>query len=463
MRVASLNAISDTSLTVGVWIDAGSRYETRESNGSAHYATETCPHVWVWEVRAAVGLTRLVPRANVVQNVDMDKFPLHTHFLEHMTFKGTQKRSRVGLETEVENMGGHLNAYTSREQTVYYAKVFPQDIEHGLDILSDILGKSLITARSVEDERSVITREMEEVEKSVEEVIFDRLHLAAFRDHMLGATILGPVENIHHLEPKHLRNYVETNYTTDRMVVVAVGAVDHDQLLGAVERYFGGFRTDPAGYTPYTRPRWMALAPPAADVAQQEEDNEAPYYEKYAGMKVTDAIPMMEDAEIAQFQQDRFALLQKADPNFQPAFCEQYSAFNTCYRDTGLFGVHAACHPDAVRPVVEELMFGINRLADGITEAELERAKRELRTILFASQDNTTNLAEEIGRHLLVYGRRIPPAEMDQRLSAITVDEINRVATEYLRGREIAVTALGPIDNMPKLEEIKQMNNMAKA
>ena len=134
--------------TVGVWIDAGSRYETAKNNGAAH-------------------------------------------FLEHMAFKGTSKRTQRNLEVEIENMGGHLNAYTSREQTVYYARVFKDDVPKAMDILSDILQNSLLDYGAIERERDVIIREGEEVGKLYEEVILDRLHETAFMGTGLGRTILG--------------------------------------------------------------------------------------------------------------------------------------------------------------------------------------------------------------------------------------------------------------------------------
>lgn len=138
---------------VGIWIDAGSRFETERTNGTAH-------------------------------------------FLEHMAFKGTKKRSQTDLELEVENMGAHLNAYTSREQTVYYAKAFSKDLPKAVDILSDILQNSTLGEAEIERERGVILREMQEVETNLQEVVFDHLHATAYQGTPLGRTILGPTQNI---------------------------------------------------------------------------------------------------------------------------------------------------------------------------------------------------------------------------------------------------------------------------
>ena len=189
---------------VGVWIDAGSRYETEKNNGAAH-------------------------------------------FLEHMAFKGTQKRTQRQLEVEIENMGGHLNAYTSREHTVYYARVFKDDVPKAMEILSDILQNSLLDDAAITRERDVIMREAEEVGKQYEEVILDHLHETAFRGTGLGRTILGPEENVRNLSRDDLKNYISTHYTSDRFVVAAAGAVDHAQLIDLTEQHFGNLPRTPAG------------------------------------------------------------------------------------------------------------------------------------------------------------------------------------------------------------------------
>jgi mitochondrial-processing peptidase subunit beta len=196
MRVASETVQGSETATVGVWIDAGSRYETAENNGAAH-------------------------------------------FLEHLAFKGTAKRTQQQLEMEIENMGGHLNAYTSREQTVYFAKVFKSDVGKAVEILSDILLNSKMEESAIEREKDVILREMTEVNKHQEELVLDHLHATAFQGTGLGRTILGTEENIVNMHQRHLKDYVATHYTAPRMVIAGAGAVNHDELCGLAAQYFG--------------------------------------------------------------------------------------------------------------------------------------------------------------------------------------------------------------------------------
>merc|ERR1711976_221703 len=184
MRVATEDSGAPT---VGLWIDTGSRYETAANNGVAH-------------------------------------------FLEHMAFKGTSKRSQTDLELEVENIGAHLNAYTSREQTVFYAKCFSQDISRAVEILSDIIQHSKFGEIEIERERGVILREMQEVESNLQEVVFDHLHAVAYQGTPLGRTILGPTANIKSMTRDDLVTYIQTHYKGPRMVMAGAGGVNHQEL-----------------------------------------------------------------------------------------------------------------------------------------------------------------------------------------------------------------------------------------
>jgi len=204
LRVASETVQGSETATVGVWIDAGSRYETAQNNGVAH-------------------------------------------FLEHLAFKGTEKRTQQALEVEIENMGGHLNAYTSREQTVYFAKVFRQDVGRAVEILSDILLNSKVDPAAVERERDVILREMSEINKQHEELVLDHLHATAFQGTGLGRTILGPEENIRSLQRSDLLDYIQQHYTAPRMVIAGAGAVDHAELCDLAGKHFGSLPTSSSG------------------------------------------------------------------------------------------------------------------------------------------------------------------------------------------------------------------------
>merc|ERR1711910_98399 len=200
MKVATENSGASTA-TVGLWIDTGSRYENANNNGVAH-------------------------------------------FLEHMVFKGTEKRSQTQLELEVENMGAHLNAYTSREQTVFYAKCLSGDIGQAVEILADILQNSKLGEQEIERERGVILREMQEVEMNLQEVVFDLLHAVAYQGTPLGRTILGPTQNIKSISRDDIVQYINTHYKGPRMVLAGAGGVNHAELCSMTTKHFAKIGID---------------------------------------------------------------------------------------------------------------------------------------------------------------------------------------------------------------------------
>jgi len=407
MRVATEQSYGETA-TVGVWIDAGSTYEDEKTNGVAH-------------------------------------------FLEHMAFKGTKNRTREQLEVEIENMGGSLNAYTSREQTVYYAKVFKQDVPKAIDILSDILVNSKFDKASLESERSTILREMEEVNKDTSEVIFDHLHAAAFQGTPLGRTILGPAENVRSITRDNLVQYIQTNYHTPRMVLAAAGAVNHEEIVALTEKHFSGlpssadFGVRPA--SPFTGSQILVrddtLEEAHVAVAVKGVSWSHPDYFTFM---VLQAIIGSWDRAIG------------GGKNLSSRLCEivasqklaySLTTFNTCYSDTGLFGTYVTTDPHNLDDLLYNIFHEYVRLGRNVTEGEVERAKTKLKANILMQLDGSTSVAEDIGRQLLTHGRRLTPAEIHLRISAITVSDVMRVARDYLEDVDPVVAGVGLLEGIP--------------
>jgi processing peptidase subunit beta len=407
MRVATEESFGETA-TVGVWIDAGSVYEDAKTNGVAH-------------------------------------------FLEHMAFKGTKNRSKEALEVEIENMGGSLNAYTSREQTVYYAKVFKNDVPKAMDILSDILSNSKFEERYLESERSTILREMEEVNKDTSEVIFDHLHAAAFQGTPLGRTILGPEENIKSITRDNLVQYIQANYHTPRMVVTAAGAIKHEEVVALAEKHFTSL-------------------PSSIEFAHRTPS-------EFTGSLVNVRDDTLEDAHVAVAVKgvswshpDYFVFMVMqtlvgswdrtigGGKNLSSRLCETISvmdlahsltSFNTCYSDTGLFGAYVTADPHKLDDLLFEVIREWVRLGRNVTEGEVEKAKSKLKASILMQLDGTTAAAEDIGRQLLTHGRRLTPAEIFMRINSITVKDVIRVAREYFEDVDPVVAAVGPTEYLP--------------
>ncbi|XP_059452667.1 probable mitochondrial-processing peptidase subunit beta, mitochondrial [Corylus avellana] len=412
LRVATESNLAARTATVGVWIDAGSRFEAEETNGTAH-------------------------------------------FLEHMIFKGTERRSAWQLEEEIENMGGHLNAYTSREQTTYYARVLDKDVPRALDVLADILQNSKFDEHRISRERDVILREMEEVEGQTGEVIFDHLHATAFQYTPLGRTILGPAQNIRTITKEHLQSYIQTHYTAPRMVIAASGAVKHEDVVEEVKKLFTKLSADPT-----TATQLVAKEPAfftGSEVRIIDDDMPlAQFAVAFNGASWTDpdsiALMVMQ-AMLGPWTKSASGgkhmgseLAQRIGIN---EIAETMISFNTNYKDTGLFGVYAVAKPDCLDDLAYAIMYETTKLCYRVSEANVIRACNELKSSLMLRIDGTSPVAEDIGRQLLTYSRRIPFAELFARIDAVDASTIKRVANKFIFDKDIAIAAMGPIQGLP--------------
>jgi len=414
LRVATeANPYAETA-TVGIWINSGSRFENDANNGTAH-------------------------------------------FLEHILFKGTKTRTVRDLEVEIENMGGSLNAYTGREQTCYYAKVMKKDVGKAINILGDILLNSQLSDAAIQRERDVILREMEEVNKQTSELVFDHLHATAFQHSPLGRTILGPEQNIRTINRQDLVDYMNTHYRGPRMVLAAAGAVDHDQLVKSAEDVFGKVPDE----TPETSVAALVTKEPALYTGSSVYDRSPDQQQcclavafKGAAWTDPDSVPLMVmqtllggwDRNNTSGKHAGSVLTQKiATDNLADAFM----AFNTNYHDTGLFGVYAVTDRDRSPDLSWVIMNEVTKLCYEVKEADVARARNQLKASLLFMQDSNQHVAESIGRELLVYGRRIPKAEMFARIDAVDADTVRAVADRFIYDQDIAIAAVGDTQFLP--------------
>lgn len=404
-----------STATVGVWIDAGSRYETAQTSGAAH-------------------------------------------FLEHMFFKGTGRRSQKDLELEVEDMGGHLNAYTSREQTAYYAKVRGRDVPRAVDLLADMLQNSKLEASTIERERDVILREAQEIEGVPYEVALDHLHATAFQGSPLSRTILGPAESVKALSRDDLAAYIARNYAAPRVVVAAAGDVDHDDLVKLAGEAFAALPAEGPSAAA------LAAAEPStfvgSEVRLRDPDLGALHWTlAYRGAAWTDkdavALQVLQ-ALLGSWDAAGSAGADAASP-LAPlvaanGLATSFSAFNTNYADTGLFGLYATAEAGDDAPhddLAYAVMDSITGLAYRIDDDDAQRAKNAALAALLFAADGTTGLAEELGRGLLVYGRHVPRAELAARINALTAADLRGAAKRFFVDQPIASAALGDTQFLP--------------
>jgi len=411
LRVGSETVAGSETATVGVWIDAGSRYETAANNGTSH-------------------------------------------FLEHMAFKGTSKRTQQQLEMEIENMGGHLNAYTSREQTAYFAKVFKKDVGKAVEIISDILLNSKMEEAAINRERDVILREMSEVNKNQEELVLDHLHATAFQGTSLGRTILGTEENIRGLTRQDLVDYITTHYTAPRMVIAGAGAIDHKELCDLASEHFGKLPAAPPGGVDIAMEPAIFTGSDYRVKFNSEDVAHIAIAFPTASWTSEYAFPLMlmqlmlgsYDRAHGMGKNHASHLCQDVAEN---ELCYSLNTFNTCYKDTGLFGIYAVCPDNKVDDTCWYAMNNLIRLVHTPSDAEVERAKVSLKAAMLMNMDGHNNVAEEIGRSLLNYGRRMTPAEIFSRIDAVTTSDIRATAGKFFNDQDLAIAAVGGIHELP--------------
>ena len=346
------------------------------------------------------------------------------------------------------------NAYTSREQTVYFAKVFKKDVGRAVEILSDILLNSKLDEAAIERERDVILREMEEVNKQQEELILDHLHATAFQGTGLGRTILGPEENIRSLKRSDLTDYIHTHYTAPRMVIAGAGAIDHTELCSLASQYFGKLPSAPkSGAVVAMEPAVFT----GSDIRVKfNSEHTAHVAIAFQGASWTSeyAFPLM----LMQTMLGSYDRSSGMGKNVASKLCQQVaehelansiSTFNTCYKDTGLFGVYVVAPDNKLDDLAWYLMNNLVRLVHAPSVEEVERAKVNLKATMLMGLDGHSNVAEDIGRQLLTYGRRMTPAEIFCRIDAITVDDVKATAAKFINDQDHALAAVGGIHELP--------------
>ncbi|KAF0975433.1 hypothetical protein FDP41_005427 [Naegleria fowleri] len=408
-RVVTEPKVGETS-AVGVFIGAGSRQENVLNNGVAH-------------------------------------------FLEHMYFKGTNKRSKVDIEAEHERTGSLLNAHTSREYTAFTIQCLKNNVDRSVNSLSEILLDSKLDEKEIDAERSVILLESEDVSQSVEECVYDELHRTAFPDSGLGLSILGPVENIKKLSRQQMIQYQKDFYTAERMVLVGTGNVDHDKLVKLAEQNFGHLQS--ATRTPRPLAEYQ-ITPEYIGSDVRVETDEVNGLQGAIGfqgpglasgdMVVINLIQFILGAfDISQGAPGKYAASNMAQYIGEQGWAQQVLPFLHGYSDTSLFGVKFVNDGgEDTDYLMVEILRQMTRLCYKVTTAELERAKNLLKLSVLSQYDGTLkNVLEEVGRQTLLFNRRPSAAEMFARIDAITVDDVKRVANTYIYDKEPVLVGVG--------------------
>uniref|UniRef100_A0A7N9ARF8 Mitochondrial-processing peptidase subunit beta n=1 Tax=Mastacembelus armatus TaxID=205130 RepID=A0A7N9ARF8_9TELE len=416
LRVASEDT-GHATCTVGLWISAGSRYESEKNNGAGF-------------------------------------------FLEHMAFKGTKKYPQAALEQQVESIGAHLSAYTSREHTAYYMKTLAKDLPKAVELLSDVVQSCSLNEAEIEQQRTVALRELQEVEGNLQEVCLDLLHATAYQGTPLGHSVLGPSSNARTLTRQDLVDYINSHYKAPRMVLAAAGGVNHEELVGLAKSHLSGVSFE------YEGDAIPVLSPcrfTGSEIRVRDDDLPLAHIAiavEGASAASPDVVPLMVANSIigsydlthggGKHLSSRLARLA-----VEKNLCHSFQAFHSSYSDTGLLGIYFVADKHHIEDMMHWSQNAWMNLCTTVTESDVARGKNAVKASLVGQLNGTTPICDDIGRHILNYGRRIPLAEWDARIDAVTPKMLRDVCSKYIYDKCPAVAAVGPIEQLPDYNRMR--------
>ena len=394
---SGIDVVTDTmphlqTASLGVWVNAGSRDERRDENGISH-------------------------------------------FLEHMAFKGTRRRTARQIAEEIEAVGGDLNAATGAETTAYYARVLKADVPLALDVLADILSEPAFDREELIREQNVIVQEIGAVADTPDDLIFEHLQLVAFPDQPLGRSILGTAKTVRSFDGAKLREYLARNYRGPDMVVAAAGAIEHQAVVAEVERCFSSFNG------PASPPPEPASFGGGSHVEKRELEQ----------VHIALALSGVPQTDPALYSLQAFTNVLGGGMSsrlFQEArekrgLCYSIYSFHVPYSDVGMFGLYAgtdaADTSELMRLIVEE----IANTAETLSEPEVARAKAQMKAGLLMALESSGERIGQLARQMMTYGHPIAVDELVAKVEAVTVESARAAGRALLRRGKLATAVLG--------------------
>jgi predicted Zn-dependent peptidase len=359
-----------------------------------------------------------------------------SHLLEHMAFKGTTRRTARQIAEEIEAVGGDLNAATSVESTAYYARVLKADVPLALDVLADILSDPAFDPEELQREQNVIVQEIGAAEDAPDDLIWDRLQTTAFPNQPVGRSILGTRDTVRSFDRRKLAAYLGRNYRAPDMVIVAAGAVEHGAVLAEVERRFAAFDGPPA---PPPEPASFV----GGSHIESRDLEQVHVALAMPGLPIRD--PRLYDLQVfASALGGGMSSRLFQEVREQRGLCYAIYAFHAPYSDTGMFGLYAGTDAADLPELMEVTVAEINKAAETVNEAEVARAKAQMKAGLLMALESSSARAEQLARQMIHWGRPIPLDELVAKIDAVTVESARAAGRAMLARGRIAVAALGP-------------------
>ncbi|MFI0485876.1 M16 family metallopeptidase [Actinomadura sp. 9N215] len=366
-----------------------------------------------------------------------------SHYLEHVLFKGTKRRTALEISAAVDAVGGDLNAFTAKEYTCYYARVLDADLPLAVDVVSDMVAASVNRPEDVEAERGVILEEIHMRDDDPGDLIHDEFATALYGDTPLGRPILGTEDSINALSRDRIHGYYRQHYVPSRLVVSVAGNIDHDDVVKLVSRAFAEHLT---GDAEPAAPRLDGTPAPVdpRNVVIDKDTEQAHIILGGAGVSRTDdrrfALGVLNAALGGGMSSRLFQEIRE-----KRGLAYSVYSYTAQYADSGIFGVYAGCQPAKAEEVLSICRDELYKAGGvGLTEEELERGKGQLRGAMVLGLEDTGSRMSRIGKSELVYESLLPVDEVLARIEAVTLDDVRAIASEVLAAPQ-ALTVIGPV------------------
>ncbi|MFF2928018.1 M16 family metallopeptidase [Streptomyces celluloflavus] len=403
LRIVTETLPSVRSVTFGIWAHVGSRDETPSLNGA-------------------------------------------THYLEHLLFKGTERRNALDISAAIDAVGGEMNAFTAKEYTCYYARVLDSDLPLAIDVVCDMLTGSLIEAEDVDAERNVVLEEIAMTEDDPGDCVHDLFTHTMLGDTPLGRPVLGTVDTVNALTPERIRRFYKKHYDPTHLVVTAAGNVDHTKVVRLVRRAFEqAGALDGSAATPVApRAGTRTIRTAGAVELLNRKTEQAHVILGMPGMARTDdrrwAMSVLNSALGGGMSSRLFQEVRE-----KRGLAYSVYSYTSGFADCGLFGVYAGCRPGQVHDVLGICREELDKVAsDGLTDDEIRRSIGQLRGSMVLGLEDTGALMHRLGKSELCWGEQMSVDEMLDRIAAVTPDEVREVARDVLGGRP-SLSVIGPL------------------
>lgn len=384
------------TVSMGIWVSVGSRFEEATINGISH-------------------------------------------LLEHMAFKGTTSRSALQIAQEVENVGGVMNAYTSKDVTAYYVKVLKEDASMALSILADIFQNSTMDKDELAREKGVVLQEISQTADAPDDIIFDYFQETAFPDQPMGRPILGSAQTVQSITSETLLSYMHGEYSAPRTVISAAGRISHDFLVNEVEKLFT--KLPAKGHRDMLPARYVG-----GEFRQKKDIEQVNILLGFPGLAYQDDLFYAQTILSTLLGGGMSSRLFQEVREKRGLVYTIYS-FATSYTDSGLFGIYAGTGEKEVKDLLPVVCDELLKVGSTLTEAEIERAKAQLKAMVLMKRESTSARCEGNARNMAIWGRVIPKEETIAKIESVNADALRQTA-HRLFSQKPTLASLGPVDHV---------------